>query len=104
MDQLDSFDRDIKSVTGFIEKIETELARLSMEWNTDPEEYTGFVRMKMEYSSLLEDVQKKREAFIASQYHGGGGGRPTNKDKKEYDRRNRMYASSRSNYLRPGDN
>lgn len=103
MDQLDSFDRDIKSMTGFIEKIETELARLSMEWNTDPDEYTGFVRMKMDYSNLLEDVKKKREAFIASQYHSAGG-RPTYKDKKEYDRRNRMYASTRSNYLRPGDN
>ncbi len=103
MDQLDSFDRDIKSMTGFIDNIETELSRLSQDCNTDPADYAELVRNKMDYTALLEDVKKKREAFIASQQQGAAG-KASSETRKEYDRRNKTYLSTRSNYLKPGDN
>lgn len=103
MDQLDSFDRDIHSMTGFIENIENALALLSLDCNADPAVYAELVRNKMDYASLLEDVKKKREAYVVSRQQNATG-KATAATRKEYDRRNKTYLSTRSNYLKPGDN
>ncbi len=101
--KIESLEKDIERLKYSLNEIEGKLRAMDNDANCDHGLVKNYIKEKNEIMSLLDSMSKQLE----EEEHKCKS-KPIDQhdkvSKEEYERRNRMYASVRSNYIKHTDN